>query len=281
MMRDKHQHAGADSGVTLTAIMAVWAGDRPHQIKAAIESVLNQSRQADEFVIVIDGPVDSQISACLAKFKTDRSIKIVALPQNIGRGMARNHGIKLATSDIIAMMDADDVSRPNRFQKQLSYLLRHDLDIVGGGIEEFDAEPGDLSVVREVPRDATSIARMVRFRSAFNHVTLMYRRSFFLQIGGYAALNFVEDWDFYLRSLHAGAQVANIADVLVDVRRVLARRSSWPYFREEIGILGQAYSRGQLSLPILGLSLLIRLAKLLVPSLFLKAVYKFVLRRHV
>lgn len=267
--------------LTIAAVMAVWAGDKPDQIVAAIDSVLAQTRSPDEFIIILDGPVPVQIQDCFTAYATDKRVKIDALVENVGRGGARNHAIGHATSDVIAIMDADDICRPDRFAKQLAYLERHDLDLIGGGIEEFADEPGDIGAVRDVPQHAAAIEKVARFRSAFNHVTLMYRRTFFQKIGGYRALNYVEDWDLYLRAINAGARMGNLPDILVDVRQAISRRNSWSYFYEEIDVLQAAYHRGQFSIFILSASLFVRFVKVLSPSIVLKCLYEFVLRRKI
>lgn len=273
-MQDDHR-----TKATVCAVMAVWRGDEPAQISAAIDSILNQTRAADEFIIVQDGPVSNDIAAVLDAYREHPSVQISVLPTNQGRGPARNHAVMQSTGDVIAMMDADDISRPDRIEKQLRYFCEHNLDVLGGGIEEFDLVAGDRGETRKVPLSGDDIRRVVKFRSAFNHVTLMYARSFFDQIGGYSNLNFVEDWDFYLRADHAGASMANMVDVLVDVRRAMWRRRSVKYLREEIKVLGMARSRGQIGIGTFISGVLIRTGKFLAPQFLLKLAYRFALRQ--
>ena len=266
--------------LTLAAVMAIWAGDKPAQIICAMESILRQTRVPDEFIIVMDGPVSEQILRSIAAYENKTGVMINALPKNVGRGASRNYAIGLANSDVIAIMDADDICRQDRFEKQLAYLEYSGLDLLGGAIEEFSQHPGDLGDVRHVPTDEATIKSMLRFRSAFNHVTLVYRRSLFQQIGGYRELNYVEDWDFYLRSFHAGARMGNLPDVVVDVRRAVWRRSSIPYFLEEIKVLRAAHNRGFMPKFTLFASVFFRLVKVLSPSIMLNGFYKIVLRQR-
>ena len=263
----------------ITVVMAVWRGDEPAQIRMAIDSILHQTHSANEFIIVQDGPVSSDIAAVLHAYKNHPSVQIFPLSVNQGRGPARNHAVKQSTGDVVAMMDADDISRPDRIEKQLRYFCEHNLNVLGGGIEEFDLVAGDRGETRKVPLSGDNIRRVVKFRSAFNHVTLMYKRSFFVQIGGYSNLNFVEDWDFYLRADHAGASMANMADVLVDVRRAMWRRRSVQYLLEEIKVLGMARSRGQIGIGTFISGVLIRTGKFLVPQFLLNLAYRFALRQ--
>jgi len=259
--------------------MAVWQGDETQQVNQAIESILAQTKQPDEIIIVKDGPVKDDVNACLHKHQNNPIIKIVELPENQGRGPARNHAINNSTSDIIFLMDADDISRPNRLAIQLDMFLSHKLDLLGGFIEEFDNSPGDLGAIRHVPQDQKGIEQVVRFRSAFNHVTIMFWREFFNKIGGYSDLNYVEDWDFYLRAIHAGAKVGNTPEILVDVRKAVWRRRSFEYLSEEIYIARTAFQRRQISASVFVLSLMFRLGKFITPSALLDLVYQKILRQ--
>lgn len=263
----------------LSAVMAVYAGDQLDAVEAAIDSIITQSRQPDEFIVVIDGPIGDDLASLLKSYAKRRLITLHTLAKNRGRGLARNFAISKARGDVIALMDADDISRPDRFTSQLDFLVTNNLDVLGGFIAEFDNVPGDRNVVRRVPLDGAGIRSTVTFRSPFNHVTLMYSRSFFEEISGYDDLNFVEDWDFYLRAINRKGRVANLPKILVDVRAVEVRRRGWRYFLEEVMVLRSAYKRGQLSTPTYFLSIAIRTVKLIMPSFMMAIFYRTMLRR--
>ena len=263
----------------ISVVMAVWLGDSPDQIAAAIDSVLVQTLKPKEFVVVIDGPVDSTIDICLTRYSERGEITLLRLSKNVGRGGARNHAINATSGQWVAIMDADDICRPTRLAQQSDFVIRHDIDVLGGLIAEFDRVVGDNISIRNVPQNHYSICRMLRRRSAFNHVTLMFRRETFNQIGGYRPLNCVEDWDFYLRCENVGARFANLDLVLVDVRRALGRRRSIEYLREEMRVMNDAYRRGQFGLADLGVGYVLRVAKLLIPICLYKFADKHILRR--
>lgn len=260
--------------------MSIYSGDNPDAITAAIDSIINQSRQPEEFIIVIDGPVCDDIWKCIDAYQACTFVQIYTLEKNVGRGLARNHAIEHATGDYVAIMDADDISRSNRFEIQLAFMSKHELDLAGGFIEEFDHTPGDRYDIRKVPLNEDGISSMVKLRSPFNHVTVMYRRSFFERINGYGTLNFVEDWDFYFRSIYAGGHVANMPDILVDVRRAPLRRRNFSYFREEMSVLASAYWRGQISLLMFILSCSVRIIKLIIPQFLFLAIFHLILRNR-
>ena len=263
----------------ISVVMAVWRGDSPDQIAAAIDSVLLQTLKAKEFVVVIDGPVDSTIDICLTRYSERGEITLLRLSKNVGRGGARNHAINATSGQWIAIMDADDISCPTRMARQSDFVMLHEVDVLGGLISEFDQVVGDNVSTRKVPQNHDSICQMLRRRSAFNHVTLMFRRETFDQIGGYRPLNCVEDWDFYLRCENVGARFANLDLVLVDVRRALGRRRSVEYLREEMRVMNDAYRRGQFGLADLGVGYVLRVAKLLIPIFIYKFADTHILRR--
>jgi len=264
----------------LSAVMSIYSGDNPPAISTAIDSIINQSRQPDEFIIVIDGPVGDDIRKCIDACQSCMFVQIHTLEKNVGRGPARNHAIAQATGDYVAIMDADDISRSNRFEIQLAFMSTHDLDLAGGLIEEFDYKPGDRGDIRRVPLNEDGISSMVKLRSPFNHVTVMFRRSFFERINGYGPLNFVEDWDLYFRSLYAGGHVANMPDILVDVRRAPWRRRNFAYFCEEIRVLASAYWRGQICIGMFLLSCSFRIIKLIIPKFLFFTFFRLILRHR-
>ena len=282
MMRESKNDDGEMLGrfVNISVVMAVWRGDSPDQISAAIDSVLAQTLKPTEFVVVVDGPVDANIDVCLAPYYQRGEITLLRLSENVGRGGARNHAIYATTGHLIAIMDADDICRPARMAQQLDFVLRHKVDVLGGLISEFDQVVGDNVSIRKVPQDHDSVCRMLRRRSAFNHVTLMFRREIFDQIGGYGPLNYVEDWDFYLRCENVGARFANLNMVIVDVRRAISRRRSIAYFREEMCVMNDAYRRRQFGLADLCVGYALRVAKLFIPIVLYEFVDKHILRRY-
>ena len=277
-MHSKHNKTDE---LTISVVMSVWNGDNAIDLGLAIESVLNQTKEPHEIIILKDGPVNKAIDQCLDEFAKNPKVKILSLAKNKGRGYARNHAISHAIGDVIFMMDADDISRVDRIEKQINTFLENDFDLLGGYIEEFDKTPGDAGEIREVPLDATNIKKMARYRSPFNHVTLMYRTEFFRKLGGYSDLRYVEDWDLYLRAVHAKGSFGNIPETLVDVRKAIWRRRSLGYFLEEKKILGDAFKRGQISLLVLIISLGVRGLKLIAPAFAIHFIYRTMLRQKI
>ncbi len=135
-------------------------------------------------------------------------------------------------------MDADDVSAPDRFEKQLP-LIEAGADIVGSGLWEFGASREDIVGRRTPPTDPDVIRRVIRFRDPFNHPTVVYRRSAVLAAGGYSDMALMEDYLLFTRMVEAGAVPANLAEPLVHYRvgdGAYARRGGLPLLRSEIAL---------------------------------------------
>jgi hypothetical protein len=135
-------------------------------------------------------------------------------------------------------MDADDVSAPTRFEKQLP-LVEQGADIVGSGLLEFGASVDEVVGRRTPPTDPDEIRRVIAFRDPFNHPTVVYRRSAVLAAGGYTDMALMEDYLLFARMIDAGARPANLAEPLVSYRvgaGAYGRRGGRQLLRSELAV---------------------------------------------
>ena len=135
-------------------------------------------------------------------------------------------------------MDADDVSRSDRFERQLP-LVEAGADIVGSGLYEFGESIDEVVGRRTPPTDPDEIRRVIRFRDPFNHPTVVYRKSAVLGAGGYTDMALMEDYLLFTRMVDAGARPANIAEPLVYYRvgaGAYARRGGRQLLRSELAL---------------------------------------------
>ena len=121
----------------ISVVMSVYKNDHAPFIKDAIESLLAQTYPPDEIVIVIDGFINDSAEAVINQYCNSSQFKIIRLLENNGLANALNIGITNAKNPFIARMDSDDICFPNRLEKQIQYLKKNNLDIVGGQIIEF------------------------------------------------------------------------------------------------------------------------------------------------
>lgn len=220
--------------------MCVYGGDNPEFFDAAVESVVRQSVPPAEIVLTVDGPIPQTIQAVIDKYRStlkEISFQVIYLERNMGHGPARRTSFDHCTHRLIALMDADDLSLPERFQKQLDcFAADPGLDIVGGTIQEFVDVPEQVAGRRVVPLTDGEIKDYMKRRCPMNQMTVMFRKEAVAQAGGYLDWYCDEDYYLWIRMALAGKKFANLPDVLVYVRvgrEMYSRRGGWRYFRSE------------------------------------------------
>ena len=205
-----------------TVLMSVYKNDSPEFLKIALKSIYdNQTRKPDEIVIVFDGPLTKQLHEVLDDFKGNRAdiIKFFPQKQNRGLGEALRIGSGKCTGDYIFRMDSDDISAPNRFEKQINYIEEHsEIDVLGTDIAEFQSSLDEDMRLRVCPEKHEDIIRMGKRRSPMNHVSVCIKREALIKCGGYRTLLLLEDYYLWLRMIVGGCRLANLHEPLVFVR---------------------------------------------------------------
>ncbi|MDN4477873.1 glycosyltransferase [Demequina sp. SYSU T00039] len=218
-------------------LLPVYRGDSARDFLTAYRSSTDeQSRRPDQVVIVRDGPVGDELADVLASVRReDPTITLVPLDTNIGLYGALERGLEASAHDIVARMDADDISLPGRFARQLS-AMDAGLDLVGTGLYEFETDM-DHVVGRRTPPVGDRIRATARFHQPFNHPTVVYRRSVVAAAGGYQPMGRMEDYWLFARMLMQGAKADNIPEPLLGYRvdaGAYRRRGGWDQFKSEI-----------------------------------------------
>lgn len=238
-----------DVTLPFSLLLPVYDGDSPSRlVDAFLSTVTDQVRRPDEVVIVQDGRVGPELASTLEWLESGSPVPVkrLRLHRNVGLAQALQCGLSACSHDVIARMDADDISLPHRFDAQLP-LLEAGADLVGAGIVEVDEARTGPGVLRLLPTTASEIATVARLRSPFNHPTVVYRRSAVLHAGGYRELPLLEDYWLFTRMIAAGARVENIAEPLV-LYRVDAgsyeRRGGMRLLRSEIRLQSQLRREG-------------------------------------
>lgn len=201
-------------------LLPVYRGDLAAHFDLAFKStVLDQSLRPDEVVLVQDGPVSPELTAAI-EHATETSpvpVRRIVLARNVGLAAALEAGLAECRHEVIARMDADDVSLPERFARQLA-VIADGADIVGTGMLEFLDDTKVVIGRRVPPSGQAEIERYARFHDPFNHPTVIYRRAAVARAGGYQPLGLMEDYWLFARMIQSGAKVANIPEPLVMYR---------------------------------------------------------------
>lgn len=276
--------SGEQSSSDVSMLLAVYAGDEPADVDTALESVFWQTHQPTEVVLVQDGPVGEELTAVIEDWTQEypEIIRTVELAENQGLGRALQAGIKHCSCELVARMDADDISVPSRLEKQVAFMNAHpDVDVVGGHIAEFSDDPEQIDAVRTVPTDPETAAESAPYRCPLNHPTVMYRKSTILAAGGYGDRRSMQDHELWIRLLDHGYTLTNLDDVLVKARAgadLYDRRGGIDYAKTEFLLYYEFLQSGYISLRTFLINVLSRIPVRLAPRPVRGFIYNNLLR---
>jgi glycosyltransferase involved in cell wall biosynthesis len=188
-------------------------------ITKAVESMSNQDYPQLEIVIADDSTDPDTIDAINRLAAADQRIRVVRAERRMGFVTALNQAMRVANGDLIARMDGDDMSLPDRISKQVAYAQAHpDVDVFGGAMYIVN-EDDEIVSERNYPTSESDIMRMFLFRSPFAHPTIMFRRRI-IDSGIFYDPQYkkAEDIDFYMRVLKSGSHFGNLQDKLLKYR---------------------------------------------------------------
>ena len=267
-----------------SVLMSVYSNDRAEFVSKSIDSMVSQTLPPDDYVIVCDGPIDDEVNRVLLEFQASRPklFQIIKLSENQGLGKALSIGLTNCRFEIIARMDSDDIARPYRCEKQITRLVDDNLDLIGGAIEEFNTEPGDLALVRYLPTNQADIKKYSKTRNPFNHMTVIFLRSAVELAGGYRDFSYMEDYYLWVRMIACGCKCANIEDIVVDARvgnGMYERRSNRQYMHSQFAFFKELYEMGYISKREACVTLAARFATSYVPIGVVKKIYSRFLRK--
>lgn len=261
----------------ISVVLTIYGRSLISELQACLDSIFNQTINPAQLIIVVDGPISADIDDFITKLSLTSPIliDIVRLSVNVGPGVARNRGVESCKFDLVAIMDSDDICNISRFENQLTFLNENpNVDVVGGNIFEFRNESDflefnySLKASRAiVTKHADIYARRHEYIPC-NNVTVMFRKSKFLEAGGYPALRFGEDLVLWHTMLANGAVFANLPDVLVYVRisqDFVLRRTGIKIFIGEFKYLNLLYRRGLIGIGLYSRKMLLSMFVRFVP----------------
>ena len=197
----------------ISVIMPVYNAEK--YVHQAIESILNQSFGNFELLIFNDCSTDKSKEIILSF--NDPRIQLIDSPENTGYVKHLNHGLEMAKGKYIARMDADDISMPDRFQKQVEFLDRHEEVAVCGTFIEFIGSKKGLVDFPIVHCDI--ITHFLLHGNGMAHPSVMMRKSILnaYSISYNRSLEPAEDYDLWNR-ISAYGQLHNIPEILLQYR---------------------------------------------------------------
>ncbi len=204
----------------VSVVMPVYNGEM--YLAEAIDSILEQTFADFELLVVDDGSTDESAAIVQACKERDSRIRFIQLARNVGMADARNRGVAAATGQYIAMMDSDDISLPQRLQKQVAFLQsRPDIGALGAGARVMNHDMTTHLFDFETLRQHALIALSVFLGYSFTHSTVIIRRDFLTAVGGYKPEQRVcDDLELWPRLLsETRIRFANLPDCLLLYRR--------------------------------------------------------------
>ena len=264
--------------------MSLYIKEKPEYLRLAIDSMLNQTIKPDEITIVKDGLLTPELDAVLNEYsKNNEVFNIVGYEKNRGLGLALNYGLKHCKNELIARMDTDDIAKPCRCEKQLKEFAENsELSLLGSSVDEFYTDPEHVVSRRVVPTTHKGIYEFAKSRSAFNHPTVMYKKTKVLAIGGYSDLRRNQDVDLFGRMLYSGLIAGNIEESLLFFRSnddLAKRRKSWENTKSYISTIKSFWKMGYSSFIDYILIAVAQTVMFLIPVKLQHWVYKKFLRK--
>lgn len=269
-------------------LSSIYHKEHPLHFNACMESIWdNQTLKPTEIILIEDGPLTPELDQAIAHWKDKLAdvLKITKLEKNVGTGKAKNIGLQQCSNEIVCIVDTDDISVPERFEKQIK-ILSEDLDLVilGGQITEFVDDISLPSGMRKVPLVNSELHAYAKRQSPFNNMTIAYRKSKIIEVGGYQHHLWMEDYNLFLRIIAKGYKIQNLEDILVYARidnGMHARRKGLEYIKSEKQLLNLKKDLKLQNPLYANILFLIRSMFRLMPSALLGKIYNTFLRKNV
>lgn len=248
----------------IAVILPVYKNDKVPYVHSSVDSILNQTYQDVTLYVGVDGLVGDDLRNCLQEYES-KGVYIQWFLENRGLAMVLNDLLAKAREDgfeYIARMDADDISKPERLEKQMAFLQDHpEIDVVGGSIEEIDENSESRNKTIVYPSSPKECYEFFSKRNPHAHPAVLFRWSFFEKLeangqfntnGNVTPTDFKNEYGKWYRpeyrqnqdtmlwvdGMSKGTQHANIPDVVLRFRFTNSlfekRRNGWAFAKKQL-----------------------------------------------
>lgn len=228
----------------VAVILPVYKNDKVPYVLFSIDSMLNQTYKGDISLYVgVDGPVGEDLANCLKEYE-NKGVKVQWFKENRGLAIVLNNLLDIVRKDgfeYIARMDADDISMPDRLEKQMAFLLKHpEIDVVGGSIEEIDEDGKSRNKTIIYPKTHNDCYNFFAKRNPHAHPAVLFRWSYFEKAGCLYRPEYRQNQDtmLWMDGMSKGTLHANIPDVVLLFRYTDAlfkkRRNGWAFAKKQL-----------------------------------------------
>ena len=257
--------------------MSVYSKEKLEYLREALDSVFNQSVISDQVVLILDGPLGTDLQLLVDKLADQHpSLEIYPLSENRGLIAALRYGIGKCRNELVMRMDTDDICYPNRFEEMVRLFEKNpDLEVAGSFATSID-ENGNQGKLMTVPTTEEDISRKV-WVCPFIHPTVCFRKTALLRVGSYSENPGPrqDDYELWFRVVSGGLKCLNLDKPLLYYRFTsgnIARNSirvGWARFK--VGIKGAWKCN---CTPIAYIGVAYPLFRSLMPSIIRKGLYK-------
>jgi glycosyltransferase involved in cell wall biosynthesis len=215
-----------------SALMSIYVGTLPTELRGTLDSLVNQVQQADEIIVVLDGPVDELVLSILNDYSKNLPLRTIRSATNQGLGLALAKGLAHCSYDWVFRIDSDDIYPPERFALQVTYAKENpSVHAVGGSLmEHYISNDKKTTKYRSVPLTPDRIRRYAKWRNPLNHQTVFFQKKAVLDVGSYQDMPFFEDYFLWARLLLSDYRIANLGCPLAETT------VSIDYFRRRGGL---------------------------------------------
>lgn len=235
--------------VETSVIMATYK-ESIECLKQSIESIINQTYNDFEFIIILDNPDNKEHIAFINDYVCkDERIKFYINDKNMGLTNTLNRGLKLAEGKYICRMDADDISELYRMEHQKKYLEENDFDLIGGISQMIDEDGNTIYSIKKVPTNFKKIKKCIKYNQVISHPTWFGKKKVFDKLNGYRNMPLCEDYDFTLRAILQGFKISNVNECVLKYRMTKDSISRSNLFEQYLfaRYITKQYSEGKVS----------------------------------
>lgn len=267
-----------------SVLMSVYKKEKAEYLRAAMDSMWNQTIPTNDFVLVCDGPLTEELECVIADMQSlhYKELNVIRLSENRGLGYALNVGMNYCKNELIARMDSDDISKTDRCERQLLvFMKQEDISIVSGTVEEFFVSTNHVDARRVLPEKHEDIMKFAQKRNPFNHPCTMYKKEAVEMAGGYIDFYLLEDYHLWVRMLQKGCVAYNIPQSLLWMRAgsdMYKRRAGLKYAKSQNELFNYMKKTHFISPLQYYSSTIIRTVSSMIPNSIRQVIYKKVMR---
>lgn len=201
--------------IEISVVMSTYNEPKEY-LSEAIESILKQTYQQFEFLIVIDNPQNQEIQQVVSYYSgKDSRIQVIYNEINMGLAYSLNKAAGVARGKYIARMDADDIALPERFYRELMFLEKNDFDMISCHSVLIDEEGHETGSVRHLAKNPNKELLVYNF---IIHPGVMMKTEVFRKLGGYRNFYKSQDYDLWLRMVSNNYRIGILEECLIKYR---------------------------------------------------------------